>query len=156
MTGQISRAATRVLMVEDNPLDVDLLRRAFDEVSDWPVETELAEDGEKAIDLLLEKAARPNARPDLVILDLNLPRRDGSEVLQLIRTTHELANLPVAVLSSSPRDVVQRKLTAAGVTADGHFTKPLGYTEFIHLGQVLRGWYEEQTQRRQSHAGFKV
>jgi CheY-like chemotaxis protein len=146
VTGEIG-GPTRVLMVEDNLLDVDLLRTAFDRVSDWPLETVVADDGHKAIMLLDEGAADSSIRPDLVILDLNLPGRDGTEVLHLIRSTDALAGLLVAILSSSPCDVIQRELTAAGVTANGHFTKPFSLDEFMGLGQVLRTWYEQQEKR---------
>ena len=142
------RATTRVLMVEDNPVDVDLLQLAFSQINDWPLETTVVADGEKAIQLLQEQASNRTTQPDLVLLDLNIPRRDGTEVLQMIRSTESLNHLPVAVLSSSPRDVIQRKLTAAGVLADGHFTKPLDIDEFLELGQVLRGWYERHEEQR--------
>jgi CheY-like chemotaxis protein len=138
---------TRVLVIEDNRIDSDLLRMALDQVSDWRVETTLAEDGEKAIELLQKQAADPSTRSDFVVLDLNLPRHDGTEILHLIRTTEPIASLPVAVFSSSPEDVIKRKLTTAGVVADGHFTKPLDFDNFLAFGYVLRKWYEERFEK---------
>ncbi len=105
-------------------------------------------DGEAAIQLLRDQAANLRAKPDFVILDLNLPRRDGTEVLQEIRSTEALRGLPVAILSSSPQDVIQRKLTAAGVAADAHFTKPFGVQQFLELGRVLRSWYERHREQQ--------
>lgn len=85
----------------------------------------------------------------LVVLDLNLPRRDGTEVLKTIRSTPVLRNLPVAILSSSPEDVIQEKLTMAGVLADVQFTKSSDIDEFLLLGGALRAWYEKQVSARQ-------
>jgi CheY-like chemotaxis protein len=107
----------------------------------------VVEDGERAISRLLDVS---KDKPDLVILDLNLPRRDGTEVLQAIRGTPALRNLPVAILSSSPGDVIQDKLTAAGVLADAHFTKSTQFDDFLLLGGVLHEWYEKQTSARES------
>lgn len=152
MSSKTSNATIRVLMVEDNPVDVDLLSTAFKELGDWPVDTVVAYDGEKAIKLLQRAIVYPEERPDLVILDLNLPRRDGTEVLQMIRNTDGLSNLLVAVFSSSPLDVIEERLTLAGVTANGHFSKPHSFNAFLKLGETLREWYEGQQPRsRTSH-----
>jgi CheY-like chemotaxis protein len=143
---------TRIFVVEDNPLDVELLRLALQEEPAWQVETVVAEDGEKAISLLTQQAADPLARrPDFVVLDLNVPRRDGTEVLRTIRGTKVLSSLPVAVLSSSPGDVIEDRLTAAHVTADGHFTKPSNIDDFLRLGTALRQWYEQQGPAREEN-----
>lgn len=154
MTAEVNVVKTRVLMIEDNPVDVDLLQIAFDQVRDWPLEIEVADNGEKAIRLLQLYAESLGPKPHMIILDLNIPRRDGTEVLHVIRSTQALASLPVAVLSSSPNDIIQRKLTAAGVTADGHFTKPHSLEEFMKLGQILRHWYEDQRKRSQNSADY--
>jgi len=143
MTEEITNVSIRVLMVEDNPVDVDLLSMVFEETK-WPVESTVVDDGEKAIDLLKSLAANGHPGPDLVILDLNLPRRDGTEVLQAIRSTKGLTDTTVAIFSSSPQDVIQSKLTAAGVTANGHFTKPHSYDGFLQLAHNLRSWFEGQ------------
>jgi len=139
----------RVLVVEDNPVDVELLRLALRKEESWAVETVVAEDGEAAISLLNCQITNPGARmPDLILLDLNVPKKDGTEVLLMIRSTSALSHLPVAILSSSPGDVIQNKLMAAQVTADGYFTKPNNIDEFLSLGRVLRAWYERREQIR--------
>jgi two-component system, chemotaxis family, response regulator Rcp1 len=125
-------------------MDFDLLSMAFEDVRDWRVDITLAEDGQQAIDVLRKQAADPSSRSDLVVLDLNLPRHDGAEILHFIRNTPAIASIAVAVFSSSPADVIKRKLTTAGVVADGHFTKPLDFDEFLGFGRVLRDWYERQ------------
>ena len=139
---------TRILVIEDNPLDVEVVTLALNE-EPWPVETVVAEDREKAITLLTQQAAHPAARkPDFVVLDLNVPRRDGTEVLRTIRSTKTLSGVPVGVLSSSPGEVIEDRLTAAHVTVDGHFTKPSDIHDFLRLGTALRLWYERQTRTR--------
>ena len=126
-------------------MDVTMLRLALKQEPTWPVEMTVVEDGERAILRLLDVT---EDKPDFVVLDLNLPRRDGTEVLKTIRSTPALRNLPVAILSSSPEDVIQEKLTAAGVLADIQFTKSSDVDEFLLLGGVLRAWYEKQVSAR--------
>jgi DNA-binding response OmpR family regulator len=134
--------ATRVLIVEDNPGDVRLLRYAFDDEK-WPVETDVAEDGEKAIHYLERQGQFAQAkRPDLVILDLNLPKYHGAAVLKVIRSSAMLRALPVIILSSSPHDVITKEVRAQGVEADWYFTKPPDFEEFLALAKSIRGCYE--------------
>jgi CheY-like chemotaxis protein len=147
LTTEEERQVIHAFVVEDNPVDAALLRFALQQEATWPVEMIVVEDGEQAISRLLDAS---EGKPDLVILDLNLPRRDGTEVLQTIRGTPALQHLPVAILSSSPEDVVQDKLTAAGVWADAHFTKSPQLDEFLLFGSILRKWYEKQTSARKS------
>jgi len=154
MTAEQNSSTTRVLLVEDNPVDLLLLRFALEQEKNWPVEATVAEDGEKAIRLLKAQAADPEAaKPDFIVLDLNLPRYDGTEVLRMIRSTDALSGVPVAILSSSPGDVIADKLNAAHLEADGHFTKPMGMDNFLALGKVLRAWYEQQTAKRSAAGG---
>lgn len=131
--------ATRILIVEDNPADVRMIRYALEEEKDWSTETIVANDGEKAIDFLLRKGAFKTAPiPDLVILDLNLPKRDGTEVLHAIRTHEQTMKLPVIVLSSSPEDVILNTIRAAHLEATSYLTKPTDVDEFLALGRVFR------------------
>lgn len=133
---------TRVLIVEDNPIDAHMVQYALQEELNWTTETTVADDGEKAIQLLLEQSSRPLRKwPDLVILDLNLPKRDGVEVLQVIRTTNELRSLPVVVLSSSPMDVMKSKLNKGNVEANCYLTKPYDLDEFLALGKRFHCCY---------------
>ena len=133
---------TRVLIVEDNPVDAHMVQCALQKELNWTTESTVADDGEKAIELLLEHSSRPIREwPDLVILDLNLPKRDGVEVLQVIRTTNELRSLPVVVLSSSPMDVMKSKLNKVNVEANCYVTKPPDLDEFLALGKRFRCCY---------------
>lgn len=131
-------AVTLVLIVEDNPIDVRLLKYALTVEKDWPTEVVVAADGEKAFEYIDACARGEAKRPDLMTLDLNLPRRLGSEVLQKLRETVGVADLPVAVVSSAPLEVIRRTLADAGVQADACFEKPLGLDEFAALGKKLR------------------
>jgi two-component system, chemotaxis family, response regulator Rcp1 len=137
------------MIIEDNPVDVELLKISFEE-SRWPVETAVVTDGEKATEILREGIADPDVRPHLIILDLNLPCREGADVLRDIRSG-ELAYLPVVILSSSPEDVIHSKLSAAGVIANAHFTKPLGIDEFVALAADIRHWYEDRVNPDDAH-----
>ncbi len=145
MNGTAPAARTLVLIVEDNPIDVRLLRYALAEEHTWAMETIVAEDGEKAMQMLRASAEDGGGRPDFVILDLNLPKRHGTEVLQLIRTTTQLQDMPVAIVSSSPMDVIRDKIANADVNATCYFTKPMDVDAFIALGKGLRRCYEEHS-----------
>jgi two-component system, chemotaxis family, response regulator Rcp1 len=141
----IVNGSTSLLLVEDNPIDVRLIRYALQQEQTWKTEITVAEDGEKAINLLLAIAASSpqSARPDFVILDLNLPRRDGTEVLQTIRSMKELQDLPVAIVSSSPMDVIRGKVSTANVSANCYFTKPMDVDSFLALGKELHCCYQK-------------
>lgn len=133
---------TRVLIVEDNPVDVYMVQCALQKELDWTTETTVASDGEKAIELLLHQTKLPIREwPDLVILDLNLPKRDGVEVLEVIRATNGLRGVPVIVLSSSPTDVMKSKLRRVNVEANCYVTKPPDLDEFLSLGKRIRICY---------------
>jgi two-component system, chemotaxis family, response regulator Rcp1 len=128
----------KILVIEDNPMDVRLLRIALEKVHDWPSAITVAADGDEAINYLLDAES---SKPDLVILDLNLPKRDGLEVLQLIRITDYLYGLPVVMLSSSPEDVVKAKIANANMEAELYLTKPASVSEFLAIGAMLRDFY---------------
>jgi two-component system, chemotaxis family, response regulator Rcp1 len=86
-----------ILMVDDNPADVDLTREALDG-SHRPYRLQSASDGEEALRLLSHKGA---ACPDLLVLDLNLPRKDGRQVLAEIKRNPQLSTIPVVVFTTS-------------------------------------------------------
>jgi two-component system, chemotaxis family, response regulator Rcp1 len=90
-----------VLLVEDNPGDVRLVREALKE-SGFPGHLNVATDGEEATDILWNRGDHENdPRPDLILLDLNLPGKNGRAVLQEIKTDPDLRRIPVAVFSTS-------------------------------------------------------
>lgn len=112
----------RILLVEDNAADVRLLREAFLEQG-VSVELMVASDGEDATQVLRD----PRRRPDLILLDLNLPRKDGREVLAEIKADPALRSIPVLVLTSSEAELDIEHSYA--LHANVYLRKPLSYTE---------------------------
>lgn len=133
-----------VLVVEDNEVDAKLVRLSLLGVSAWDVDFERVGDGEEAVRYLRHQGLYASkVHPDLVVLDLNLPKLDGTEVLRTIRRDPELRNLKVIVLSSSPMDVIEEKVRDSEVQPDCYFTKPLGLDEFLALGATMHRCYLE-------------
>jgi two-component system, chemotaxis family, response regulator Rcp1 len=140
----VSSKTVDILIVEDNRVDADIIRYALEELKDWATDLHFVEDGEEAF-LFLEKAGRfaKVDTPDLVLLDLNLPKRSGIEVLQLIKSTTSLRGVKVIVLSSSPVDVIEHLVSDLRMKPNCYFTKPLGLDEFLALGKEIRRCYYE-------------
>ena len=126
----------RILLAEDNPGDVLLFREAL-RVSKLAHELVVADDGEKALKLL-EKAGTLGqiARPDLIVLDVNLPRHSGQEVLRWVRASPPLAGVPVIILTSSasPDD----KTTATRLGADLYVQKSSDLDELFQIGHTVQ------------------
>jgi CheY-like chemotaxis protein len=131
---------TKILVAEDNPADVYLLREALSRESiDRGVELIVVTDGEQALEYVQRVGSFKDAVvPDLVVLDLNLPKSDGSDVLRCIRQTQAYAGIPVVVLTSSdsPRD---RKVVES-LGANAFLTKPSDLDAFLALGRTLLGF----------------
>lgn len=123
------------MLVEDNAADVDLFRLAVDTAG---VDCELMvfTDGGEFMDYVRDRDGSATGGPDLIVLDLNLPKLDGIEVLQSIRDTPAFSNVPVAVLSSSssPRD--QLKLSELKIAA--YVVKPADLDEYLKIGVTVR------------------
>ena len=126
-----------LLLVEDNPDHAELIRRQLESFS-AEVRLHHVEDGEAALDYLFGKnnfADRTRfPAPDMVLLDLRLPRVDGLEVLRLVKTQAGLARLPVVVLTSS--DAENDEARSIDLQADGFLTKPI---ETETLQKILHG-----------------
>lgn len=122
-----------ILVVEDNPADVDLIAIGFDECGiRHPVET--AHDGEQALKCLQAVLGDPDRRPAMVVLDLNLPRVDGFQVLAWLRAQPALADVAVAVVTSTRREQEARRCREYGAT---FLTKPNTYEELRALCRAL-------------------
>ncbi len=120
-----------ILLVEDNPGDVRLTEMAFE---DGCINNTLhvVMDGEAALDFLFRRGEHEDApRPDIVLLDLNLPKIDGHEVLQEIRNDDELQTLPVIILTSSESkdDIVE----SYELNSNAYITKPVTAADFLQL-----------------------
>jgi chemotaxis family two-component system response regulator Rcp1 len=133
--------AVRILIVEDNRGDVLLVREALKESSLSFELTHIA-DGEQAFDYLQRKGEYSNAvRPQLVLLDLNLPKRDGWEVLDEIRSTPDFAATPVVILSSSGNPDDHER--ASRLPGSLYIRKPSTFDEFLALGQQIALFWSE-------------
>ncbi len=123
-----------ILLAEDNPADVYLIREALKEHGiDSPVH--VVWDGKEVLQFIEEASTAAN-RLGLIILDLNLPRHDGIEVLQRLRETEGLSHVPVVVLTSSdsPRD----RVVASEFGATCYLRKPFSLEQFLSLGGVFK------------------
>jgi CheY-like chemotaxis protein len=122
-----------ILLVEDDPGDVLMTREAF---ADNKVQNRLTvvSDGEEALGYLRRQGQFADAvRPDLILLDLNLPRRDGREVLAEIKSDPQLQQIPVVVLTTSQSE--EDILRSYQLHANAYVTKPVDFDSFI---QVVR------------------
>jgi len=134
---------TQVLVVEDNPADVELLRWALDSAA---VECELTviEDGGEALAFVQQRGKYlGSTAPDLAILDLNMPKYDGMEILEAMRASQVFASVPVAVLSSSssPRDRARMEAFNIG----RYITKPPDLDEYLRIGLIVKELLAEQS-----------
>jgi len=122
-------------MIEDNPADVQLVREAMDEHA-VDCELSLFNDGAKAIALFDQVDSSVGLCPDLIVLDLNLPKRTGLEVLQRIRASPVCSAIPVMVLSSS--DAANDKNAALRFGANLYVRKPSNLEEFLKIGGAVK------------------
>jgi CheY-like chemotaxis protein len=120
-----------VLLVEDDPGDIVLIREAF---VDHKVGNALSvvSDGVEALAFLRRESGYEDApRPDLILLDLNLPRKDGSEVLAEIKADPGLSTIPVVVLTTSEAD--EDILRSYELHANAYVTKPVDFEQFSQI-----------------------
>ena len=118
-----------VLLVEDDPGDELMTREAFE---DNKIGNTLyvVRDGEEALDFLYRRGDHPNAvRPGLILLDLNLPKYDGRQVLEKIKSDPELAHIPVVILTTSAAE--EDILRSYKLHANAYVTKPVDLDQFI-------------------------
>lgn len=136
MTDHADVSSIEILLVEDNPADIRLTQEVFKQAK-LHNELHVAEDGETALAMLRDPARR---KPDLILLDLNLPGMDGREVLVELKRDPELLGIPVVVLttSTSEKDV----LTAYQHHTNCYIVKPVDLNQFIAvIQQVQEFWF---------------
>nr|WP_230966014.1 response regulator [Nostoc sp. NZL] len=128
-----------VLLVEDNPGDAQLTRIALEE-SKISINLNVVEDGVEAMAFLRkqEKYARA-AHPDIVLLDLNLPRKDGREVLAEIKGDENLKRIPVVILTTSQAE--EDILKAYNLCANCYITKPVDFDQFVKIVQSIENFW---------------
>lgn len=128
-----------ILLVEDNPGDVRLTREALQEARVLN-RLHVVSDGVEAVDFLKHRGRHTDApRPELILLDLNLPRKDGREVLAEIKDDPELKRIPVVVLTTSraEEDIVR----SYNLHANAYVAKPVGMPEFLEAVRSLENFW---------------
>ena len=131
-----------VLLVEDNLVDARVTIEALKE-GDVPCRVSLVVDGEEAMKFLCREGVFARApRPDLILLDMQLPKKDGPRVLAEIRETEELKRIAVVVLTASR--VHKAILEAQKLYVDGYMVKPVNLEQFLGVVKALRqSWLAE-------------
>jgi CheY-like chemotaxis protein len=128
-----------VLLVEDDPGDVLMIREAFEEHKIGN-RLNVVSDGVEALAYLRREGPYGDAvRPDLILLDLNLPRRDGREVLQEIKFDEDLRQIPVVVLTTSQLD--EDILRSYQLHANAYVTKPVDFEQFINVVRQIDDFF---------------
>jgi len=139
MSARESSRPIEILFVEDNPGDVRLVVDIFKE-SKMPNHLTVAEDGEKALDILHRRGQyAQSAQPDLILLDLNLPKKDGRQVLSEIKNIHGLKHIPVVVLTTSQSE--EDVLKSYELHANCFITKPYELERFISVIRMIEDFW---------------
>lgn len=129
----------QILLVEDNDTDVMIAREAL-RFSTVANELHVVEDGEEAIKYLRRQPPYERAaRPDLVLLDLNLPKKGGREVLAEVKTDPTLLQIPIVILSTSKAD--EDVYAAYSLHANSYVAKPLDFAAFGHILLTLEQFW---------------
>lgn len=135
---------SEILLIEDNPADIVLTKEAFKECGSDHNITAL-KDGEEALKYLRNDADVKNyIHPDIILLDLNLPKRDGREILSKIRSDYRLHDIPVIILSTSQNE--EDVFTAYRLKANCYISKPIDLSHFFNIIESIdRFWLKTVT-----------
>lgn len=129
----------QILLIEDNPGDIRLTQEAFKE-STLPIVLNIATDGVEGVNFLRKNPPYVDAvTPDLVLLDLNLPKKDGREVLQDIKSDEILRRIPIVVLTTSTAD--QDILKAYSLHVNSYINKPVDFDKFFEIIQRIEDFW---------------
>jgi two-component system response regulator len=131
----------RVLLIEDNAADADLVEEAFDEAR-LDCHLSILRDGAQAVDFIerLDSGLSTDC-PDLVLLDLNLPKVSGAKVLERMRLSPKCGRAKVLVISSSDAPADRARVMELG--ASGYFRKPSTLAQYMELGPKVQGMLDE-------------
>ncbi len=136
---EVPGAPVKVVVIEDNPGDVVLLRMAFEQ-AEFNCEITVINDGAEALALFRQEGgSAARVVPELAVLDLNLPKHDGAELLEAARDNAMFARLPVAILSSSPSP--RERSTHPSFDRVCYITKPPELEQYLGIGAVIRDFY---------------
>jgi CheY-like chemotaxis protein len=139
MATKTTRRPLTILLVEDSPTDTLMTREAFEQVGLLD-RFHTVEDGVAALAFLHREAPYTAVpRPDLILLDLNLPQKNGQEVLAELRADQELKLIPVIILATSQAQ--EDILNAYGLYANCYITKPVGFAGFVEVARAIRRFW---------------
>jgi CheY-like chemotaxis protein len=125
-----------ILVVEDNPVDIYLINWVL-KAHELSYDLHVIENGDHAMDYVNQLAHTERRRsPTIMLLDLNLPQRDGREILQRVKAIPQGSDVRVVIVTSSTNPTDQRDTLAMG--ADAYFTKPYHLNEFMALGTLIK------------------
>ena len=134
-----SKSPVNILLIEDNPGDVRLTQEAFKE-GNMNIKLDVVMDGVEAIKYLRKEVPYNQATmPDLILLDLNLPKKDGREVLQEIKTDDKLKRTPVMVLTTS--NAQQDILKSYNLHVNCYVNKPVDFDKFFDIIQKIEDFW---------------
>ncbi|MGA2676764.1 MAG: response regulator [Methanobacterium sp.] len=130
-----------ILLVEDNEGDIGLVEEVFEE-GRINNNLSVAEDGDEAMMFLRKEGQFANAtRPDLILLDLNLPGKDGREVLKEVKEDDNLKKIPIVVLTTSKAE--EDILKSYDLHANSYITKPVDFDQFINVIKSIESFWLE-------------
>jgi chemotaxis family two-component system response regulator Rcp1 len=133
-----------LLLVEDSPHHVRLMQEALKDVN-TSVKLHVANDGVEAMEYLRHEGIDADSpRPDLILLDLNLPRMDGREVLAYIKGDDDLKTIPTVILTTSEMQADVMK--SYKLHANAYLRKPLGWDDFVDMVSALNSFWLSQSQ----------
>jgi len=128
-----------ILLIEDNPGDVDLTKEALEHAKVCN-RLHVVDDGAKAVDFLYRRGEYADApRPDLILLDLNLPKKDGRQVLTEIKADGELAEIPIVILTTSETE--EDILRSYQLHANCYITKPVDFMQFLKVVEAIEQFW---------------
>jgi chemotaxis family two-component system response regulator Rcp1 len=139
MDSQVLGKPVEILLVEDNPGDVRLTQEAFKD-GKMLNKMHVVEDGMEALAFLKREGKYTGApRPELILLDLNLPRKDGRDVLAEIKADRDLKRIPVVILTTSRSE--EDILRSYDLNANCYITKPVGFDKFIEIVKSIEDFW---------------
>jgi CheY-like chemotaxis protein len=140
------KATFRILIVDDDPDDLELARLML-RGGPFATEFHAASDGREALAFLRGESPHEGApRPDLILLDLNMPRMDGRELLKILKRDPKLGSIPVVIFTTSK--VAEEIVSCYGLGANGFVRKPMRPEQFGEIKQVIADFRDEAVRRR--------
>lgn len=139
MSSRGNGTPVEILLVEDNPGDVRLTEKAFEDVQ-LSNNLQVVNDGVEAMKFLRREGSYEYApRPDIVLLDLNLPKKNGDEVLKEVKDDEDLRDIPVVILTSS--DAEEDVVETYNNYANAYLTKPVDFDGFTDVVKKIEGFW---------------